>query len=61
MGSWDMSKQPVWGEKEDETMPADFERDDEERQHRNDPPAHGAFMVTTEEIGDALKKIEGKD
>lgn len=49
-----------WGEKEDESIPADFARDDEEKEHRNDPPEHGAFVVTTEEIGDAIKKLEGK-
>jgi hypothetical protein len=50
-----------WGKPEDETPPADFERDDAEKAHRNDPPEHGAFVVTTEEIGDAIKKLEGKD
>jgi hypothetical protein len=61
MASWDMSKQPFWGQKEDETPPADFERDDAEKAHRNDPPEHGAFVVTTDEIGEALKKLEGKE
>jgi hypothetical protein len=54
---------PEFGDKrEDDELEhaADFAKDDEEREHRNDPPQHGAFVVTTDEIGEAIRKIEGK-